>query len=184
MRRRFRADVSRTALIAAVMMLIASPGLAAGLPNGATALNETFSDWTVNCRVAGTDEASKPACVLQQVQLQQQTRKRILSVSFVPQQGGGLKGSIVLPFGLDLQNGVKLRIDNGDPTAAIPFKTCFPIGCMIPIDWKAATADTLRAATALKIETRSVDGKDMPFSVSLKGFGGALDRVVALTAGE
>lgn len=175
---------SRIALPLAALLALSPAALAEGLPNGATALNETFNDWSVNCRAQGKQGAMKTNCTMQQVQLQKNTRKRVLTVNFNSQPGGAVKGSIVLPFGLDLAAGVKLRIDAGEPTAPIPFRTCVPMGCLIPIDWKSETTDALRKATALKVETRSVDGKDMPFSISLKGFGAALDRASSLSSAE
>lgn len=184
MTRTVLAALARAALPITAVLAISATAQAEGLPNGATALNETFNDWSVNCRAQGKEGARKTNCTMQQVQMQKNTRKRVLTVSFAAQPGGAVKGSIILPFGLDLAGGVKLRIDAGEPTAPIPFRTCVPMGCLIPIDWKAETTDALRKATALKIEVRSVDGKDMPFSVSLKGFGAALDRASSLTSAE
>lgn len=154
--------------------------MAQGLPGGASSLNETFDDWNVNCRVAGTEAAPRSACVVRQVQMQQNTRKRLLAVNFVAQPEGALKGSLVMPFGLDLATGVKLRLDQGEPTPAIAFKTCMPQGCIIPIDWKAPSVQNLRVAATLNIEARSVDGTAMPLTVSLKGFSAALDRAITL----
>ena len=176
--------LARAALPLVAVLALSVTAEAEGLPNGATALNETFNDWSVNCRLQGKEGARKTICNMQQVQMQKNTRKRVLTVNFNSQPGGAVKGSIILPFGLDLAAGVKLRIDAGEATAPIPFRTCVPMGCIIPIDWKSATTDALRKATALKIETKSVDGKDMPFSVSLKGFGAALDRASSLSSAE
>lgn len=161
-------------------VLLAGQAGAAGLPNGATRLNETYDDWSVSCLAAKKEGASTVNCAIEQVQNKKGTRQRVMAISLVPQSSGTAKGTLLLPFGLDLAGGVTLQVDNGQATSPLPFKTCVPAGCIVPIEWKATTVDGLKSATALKIKAKGAEGKEVGLSISLKGFAGALDRAAAL----
>ena len=93
---------------------------------------------------------------------------------------GGVKGSLIMPFGLALDAGVTLQIDDGPVTAPVRFKTCFPAGCVIPLDWPASTVKALRTAQKLKAGAQAENGQPTSFAISMGGFASALDRAIAL----
>jgi invasion protein IalB len=93
---------------------------------------------------------------------------------------GGVSGNLVLPFGLLLDVGATLQVDDGQPRAPLRFVTCLPGGCLMPLSFDAKTVAALRAGTALKIKVKAIDQKEMTFAVSLKGLAAALDRLKAL----
>lgn len=154
----------------------AFPAGATGLPGGATSLRETYQAWQVACAVQGKTKR----CVL----LQQQTEKnglKVLTIQLTPAADHGVSGTLVLPFGLLLSSGVKYQIDDKPAADALPFRTCLPAGCVVPLTFSAAILKALRAGTVLKlIATQSANGQPITFSVSLKGFVPALDRTRAL----
>lgn len=80
---------------------------AATLPNGATSINETFGDWTVNCSIVEGEKA----CVFSQVQGSNQTGQRTFAIELRPPRDGLTEGVLLMPFGLKLADGVKLKID-------------------------------------------------------------------------
>jgi invasion protein IalB len=120
-------------------------------------------------------------CAVSQQLFDKKTNKRVLLIALSAEDQGGVKGSLVMPFGLALDSGVTLQIDDGPLTKPIHFRTCLPGGCIIPLEWPAATVQALGAARSLKAAAVADDGQPAPFTISMKGFASALDRAVALT---
>lgn len=148
---------------------------ASTLPGGASSLNETYKNWRVACVQQGTTKR----CALSQQQAQQ-NGQRVLAIELNAPSGNTVAGTLVLPFGLALDSGITFQID--DKTAMQPtrFRTCVPAGCLVNVSFDAPTLVTLRAGAVLKIKATADGGAAAPFSISLQGFGTALDRVAAL----
>ncbi len=165
--------------MAAALLAIAGQSAVAAektpaLPGGASSLQETYQDWALTCR-----GGSRVACAILQQQRQKNGR-RVLAVELQAGSGDTLSGTLVLPFGLHLDSGVTLQVD--DTTALKPsrFSTCLPAGCLVPLALDKETTAALRAGSTLHLKAESVDGKKLTFSVSLKGFAAALQRLKAL----
>lgn len=172
--------------ILVLLGLFATPALAAtaaSLPNGATSINETYDDWALKCGIKSEASTSEVVCDVTQTLVDKKSRKRILGIGLAP-NGGGVKGTLVMPFGLDLDKGLTLSIDDGPASTPYRYKTCLPGGCLVPIGWNAATVKALRQAAALKVTATGDNGKPAAFTISLKGFSAALDRATALTSGK
>ena len=103
------------------------------------------------------------------------------SRSNLPAAGNMVSGTLVLPFGLALESGVTLQIDEKPAMAPVRFRTCIPAGCLVNVTFDAPALATLRAGAALKIKAVADGGAAAPFSISLQGFGAALDRVATLS---
>lgn len=162
--------------MAASAAVIASLGSSAAQESTPSSLSETYEDWTVNC----TTRSEKRRCAFSQRQLRQDGQ-RVLTVELAPLTQGGLQGSLVLPFGLALDKGVTFAVDESARSKPFAFKTCLPIGCVVSTTFSSATVKAFRSGTTLKLGTVASDsGKEVAFSVSLKGFGTALDRTAAL----
>jgi invasion protein IalB len=146
------------------------------LPGGASSLNETYKDWQVSCAQQGAVKR----CSMSQQQANQQSRQRVLAIEINAVTAAKVEGLLVLPFGLVLDAGAKLQIDDGGIGQPIRFSTCLPAGCLIPLSFDAATVVNLRKGTALKVVATADGGAATPFSISLQGFGTALDRIAAL----
>lgn len=169
--------------VAFAASLLAPPAaMAAGLPGGATSLNETHVDWTLSCGVQPAASGGAVGCSVGQTQFDKTSKKRILSFAVSPQTSGGIKGVVVLPFGLSLDKGVTFQLDAGSVTPVAHFRTCLPAGCLVSLDWPDSTVKDMRAATTLKIAATTANGQAAPFSLPMSGFSAALDRAVALTA--
>lgn len=147
-----------------------------GLPGGASSLNETYKDWRVACEQQGT--AKK--CVLSQVQAQQ-NGQRVLGVELNVPTSGAMSGVLVLPFGLLFDNGVTLQLDEKAPMAPLRYRTCLPNGCVVMLNFDAATTAALKTGTALKVKVVADGGKEAQLSISLQGFDSALDRILVLS---
>ena len=138
---------------------------------------ETYQDWQVACV---QQEAAKRCSLLQQQA--QQNGQRVMAVELVAQAGAAtIDGSLVLPFGLSLDAGVTLQIDEAAALQPLRFSTCLPAGCIVPLSFNEAMLTALRAGTALKVNAIA-SGTEQPvaLSISLSGFSAALDRTVAL----
>lgn len=151
------------------------------LPNGASSINETFQDWTVVC-APGNGQRS---CVMSQQQRKNDTRQLVLAAEFNAVTAEEVRGSLVLPFGLRLADGVTLQIDDQDTLAVLPFGTCLPAGCLVPVSFEREAVSALRAGGMLRLKAFAHDtGKAVQFGVSLKGFSAAQNRAAELMQGE
>jgi invasion protein IalB len=152
---------------------------ARGLPGGATSLKESHGDWTVTCAVEAHNEKKTKACALSQTQADSKSRQRVLAIELHPKEAA-VEGTLILPFGLALDQGVSLQIDDGAVSPPSRFRTCLLAGCLVTIGFDAKMLAALRKATVLRARGTADGGKEVLFTISLKGFGGALDRAIAL----
>lgn len=111
----------------------------------------------------------------------QQNGQRILAIELNALSGNVVSGTLVLPFGLGLDSGATLQIDDKPTMRSLRFRTCLPDGCLLPVTFDAASLATLRSGTALKVKVVADGGAAAQFSISLQGFATALDRVGVLT---
>jgi len=147
----------------------------AALPGGATTLNESHGDWMVSCAVGNQGKV----CVLAQQQTAGQANQRLLAIELRPRDAN-VEGTLVLPFGLALDKGVTLQVDDGPAWTPLRVRTCIPGGCLVDLTFDAKTLPLLRKGTALKIKAVADGGKETQLAVSLKGFPSALDRTIGL----
>ena len=150
---------------------------AAELPNGASSITESFGDWTVNCRI----ESSQKLCALSQAQGNKQTGQRSFAIELTTPRDGKTDGAILMPFGLKLDAGAVLKLDDRDLGRGLRFSTCVPEGCLLPVSFPAVVTEAMKNATTLAVTGFNLSGgQAVTFSVSLKGFPAALKRVVDL----
>lgn len=168
----------RIAALAATLAAMPLPGLAqdGGLPGGASQLQETYDDWQVTC----SSQGERTLCAMAQSQLDGQSRQRVLAIEINAISGDSASGVLLLPFGLALAQPVALQVDEGAGTGPLTYRTCLPAGCLVPLAFDGGMVGALRAGTALKVAAIADGGKPANFSVSLKGFSKALDRVASL----
>lgn len=165
-----------------LLVLILSIGGAAsacaqGLPGGASSLNETHGDWTVACMIVETTAR----CTMMQTYVSGENRQRVLSVQLAALDGDTAEGVLILPFGLKLDAGIRLDIDEGEAFGPLRFSTCLPAGCVVPLAFDVAMVAALRAGASLSVTAATNDtGQEIVFSISLAGFTSALDRIVEL----
>ncbi|CAM5556757.1 hypothetical protein MAUB1S_09317 [Mycolicibacterium aubagnense] len=144
---------------------------------GPSSLSETYEDWRVACVAA---PENKKQCAFSQGQVSQ-NGQRVLTIELTPADDGGLKGLLVMPFGLNLDKGVTFSVDDTPPGKPSRFRTCLPGGCVVRLTFTPATTKALRTGTALKLGAFASDTeKDVAFSISLKGFNQALERTIQL----
>lgn len=170
---------ARFAFLCSGMIFMLAPAAFAqsALPNGASALQETYQDWRVACNAA--DKAA--ACVISQDQTQQ-NGQRLLAVEMQTRPDGSAVATLLLPFGIILDSGVTPNVDDQPPLKPVRFRTCLPTGCIALLPLDSATLTKLRVGSRLNLKVTADPDKPLSFQVSLRGFSAALDRVAALSA--
>lgn len=171
-----------TALLIASTILPSSGAVLAqdtpSLPAGVSSIQETYQDWRVFCQVL---EATKH-CALSHQQVQQDGQ-RVLAIELQAGADDAITGNLVLPFGLLLNAGVTLQVDDQPAMSPLSFRTCLPVGCVAPLDLDQSSVAALRAGTTLSLMVQANDTEqDFAFAISLNGFTAGLDRVEALMA--
>lgn len=177
-----RASKVTTSTVLAVLLGMGGivSSVAQGLPGGASNLTETHGDWRVNC--VAPEGAVR--CGITQIQVQGENRQRVLAVELTATEAGqAATGALVLPFGLRLDDGAVVAVDEGAPTPVLRFSTCLPAGCLVPLSLDQEAVAAMRAGTKLSVTAVANDtGRQVTFPVSLNGFGSALARAAELTA--
>lgn len=145
------------------------------LPGGASALQETYGAWLFTCQTA--EAVRRCAIVQQQVR---QGGQRVLSIELQPASDNTATGTLVLPFGLLLDAGITVQVDDQPVGEDLRFHTCGPAGCVVRLTLDAATITALRNGETFTIVGKTADTQqDFPLAVSLNGIAAALDRSAA-----
>jgi invasion protein IalB len=149
----------------------------AHLPNGASSISETYGDWTVNCRLF---EGQKQ-CLLLQAQGDTQTKQRIFEIQLRTPKDGKTEGTILMPFGLKLDSGAIISLDDKDLGQALHFSTCTPQGCLLPVSLQAITIEAMKKGKMLTVASLNLNnGEVVAFKISLEGFAVASARTAEL----
>ena len=154
-----------------------APGARVGaLPNGASQLSETYGDWTLNCST-GTK-----SCTLSQALVNKEGQRAFLIELRVAKDGTS-EGTILMPFGLKMEAGVLLKLDDKDMGQGLRFSTCIAQGCVLPVNFPIAGMNAIRNGKTLAVGALNVsDGQLVTFSISLNGFAVAVDRAIQLAS--
>ena len=183
------------AAFAALLLGAAFPGAGLAAPAAEPrTFSETYADWQVNCGVveqgagdAAAKEAKKPparSCILQQrIDWKDKNtgrQHRLLIVTLGPPAADGeMTLTMLTPFGLLLDRGVRLRVDKGK-SFALRFRTCLAQGCVVRGRLDGKKALLLRKGNVLNVETVEAAGETIfRVPVSLKGFTAAYRRLKA-----
>ncbi len=142
---------------------------------GHSSLQETYDDWQVACGQQG----GVKRCAMGQQQISKENRQRVLDIELWP-SGDKLQGAFMLPFGLALDQGVTLQVDDAVPGQPLHFRTCLPGGCVVPLSFDGHGLTALLHGKTLKVKAVVDGGGIAPFTISLKGFSGAYNRSLAL----
>lgn len=146
--------------------------------NNTLSVNETHGDWIVLCSKA----EAKQSCLMTQQQRKTDTKQLVIAAEITTDQNDQIRGTIILPFGLQLAAGVTVQVDDGVVSNPSPFATCLPTGCIVQVLLDTPTLQTLRAGSNVKLVAKAHDsGQNVLLGLSLNGFSTALDRLVALS---
>jgi invasion protein IalB len=125
----------------------------------------------------GSSKAKK-RCVLSQAQGNSQTGQRVFAIELRTPRDGKTDGTILMPFGVNLDSGAILKLDDKDLGKGLRFSTCVPQGCLLPVSFPTMATDAMRKASKLTVASLNLStGESITFNISLNGFGSAHDRI-------
>ncbi|WP_433737449.1 invasion associated locus B family protein [Pseudomonas putida] len=145
----------------------------------AAQLREVHDNWILAFATQTVDGVVGQRGVLIQEQTHQPSNQRVLSIELWP-EAAQFKGALMLPFGLALQEGVTLCVDEGVPFT-LPFRTCLAGGCVVDVEFDEGVSAQLRVGDTLMVTVVTADiGKEVAFAIPLKGLCSAHDRLLGL----
>jgi invasion protein IalB len=155
----------------------ATTALVVQLPNGASSISEIYGNWAADCRLV----EKQKQCRLLQIQNNSQTNQRVFEVELQMAGDRKLEGTILMPFGLKLDSGVVLRLDDKDLGRGLRFLTCVPVGCLLLVSFPTIAIDAMKKGKMLTVASLNLSDEIITFNVSLDGFAEALARIVELS---
>lgn len=127
-------------------------------------------------------ETAKPLCAIAQVQLEEKTRKLVVSVEFrLDDVGtpGKLSGTMVMPFSLAVTKLFSVKSGNVR-LQEVQVSTCLPVGCIVSFTPFVELVTALKAGQTLTIEAPDLQGRTVSFQLQGQGFSEALERLGSL----
>ena len=91
-----------------------------------------------------------------------------------------MEGTIVLPFGLKLNSGAVLKLDDQYLGQGLRFLTCVPAGCLLPVSFSMTGIDAMKNGKILTVASLNLKDEIIAFKVSLDGFVAASARIIEL----
>lgn len=167
------------------------------LPGGAQSLREIYGNWQVICQGGGRQASAettdvseaapvsgspgKPLCVLAQTQLEQKSRRLVMSIELQLDAGaaGKLAGQVVLPFGLAVAEPLLVQ-SVGRTLQELRISTCLEVGCIAPLALSGAMQAALAANKPVTILFKDTDGRQTGLSLQPTGFSDGFARIQAL----
>jgi invasion protein IalB len=177
MKRGLKAVSACGAILFSLMAPASAQQQVAAVADGPSSLREVYQDWSVACSV----QENARVCSLSQDQVQK-NGQRLLAVEIQRRADGSTMATLLLPFGILLDSGVALQIDDQPPQPPQRFRTCLPTGCLAVFAIDRSVLGKMRGGEVLKLNVTTDAETPLTFPVSLHGLTAALDRMVALGA--
>lgn len=139
------------------------------------AVNESY--WATNC----SGESTKRQCNLSLELRMKDSNQQVLLVGLVPDSKGRVTGSFTLPFGLDVSKGISIATDSPEATVALPFKTCLPQGCIVPVRLDETFVKKMQRSKGMKLKATLSGGQPVILDIPLKGFSEKLSQLTKMS---
>ncbi len=171
-------QITQSIAVAGVILInnmTPGPGLAQSETNSPspTKSSKTYGDWIVNCaQIKADDDTTKQVCDMSQTLTQNNTGKRVLTFTVVPQDDG-FAMVILTPFGLDLSKGIIVKA-NDVVLLEHGFRTCMPNGCIVRAPLTDDITSALTAAETAVVTLFDLNGTAVDINISTNGFSDAL----------
>lgn len=98
--------------------------------------------------------------MLSQARGNRQTGQRAFAIELHAPKDGKTDGTILVPFGLKLDAGAILKLDDKDLRQGLRFSTCVPQGCLLPVSFPTPATDAMMTATTLTVAASSISESD------------------------
>lgn len=137
-------------------------------------ISELYTDWTVSCSTV----EDQRQCAMTQTLMESETSQHVLTLELSRTEGGALDGMLIVPFGMDFSKGVTLSLEGEAIGPPLPFLTCLPAGCLVPVTLNQGQLERLSSGTTLTVTGHSADGVSaIPIGLSLNGFKAAAESM-------
>jgi invasion protein IalB len=147
---------------------------------------ETFTDWELRC-IAPAEEGQPERCEMFQLLLDEEENPVAVFRVNVPMslgEGQVAAAVIVTPLETLLTPGIRLRIDDGEPSG-VPYTLCEQSGCMARVPLAQQAVDAFKAGGDVYMEIFAlvrgnlgeIGGAPVPVTASLRGFTAAYDAL-------
>lgn len=147
------------------------------LLNGESGVKEKYDDWGVECIVV---DAGK-RCAASQFYEDPKTGMVVFAIQVYPSEEGGTRVLIRMPLGLNLSEGVRLKLDTQPAEQHAGVATCLPDGCLVLLRMSNINLNIMKAAQGLMISATSfASNEDLVFRVSFRGFSRSIERMEEL----
>lgn len=144
-----------------------------------TAAANLDNAWGIRCNDEESSKAEnkRGKCEMFQRQDMKETGQRVIefAIGYPPEQEAA-RGLFILPTGILLQEGVKMRIDENKPLE-FQVRYCVPNGCMAYVSMNDQILDMMSKGTNAVVEVSQLDGKKIAIPMPLKGFKKSLDEI-------
>lgn len=123
--------------------------------------------WFVSC-----DNGANPkklTCVMTQSLVQANSQQRIISARIQADAEGNMIMVVSLPHGLDLQSGIKVSIDEENPSEH-PIQTADANGAYARVGLSPDMVEEMKIGSALGVQFTAASGNEVKFDLSLAGF--------------
>jgi invasion protein IalB len=133
-----------------------------------------YSPWTKICGKDQQQANAKEVClVIKEARLE--TGQFVAGAVLVEPEGDPKKMlRVTLPLGMQLQQGTRVIIDQGNPVAR-PYVICFPNGCMSDYDADTDMVGKLKKGQGLIVQAINAGGQPISLTLPLVDFAKAYD---------
>jgi len=147
-------------------------------PAGAEAQQLIFSPWVKLCNKDADPKAKRVCVTVKDGRVE--SGLLVVSVAIIEMDGEARKLlRMSLPYGVALQHGTRLIVDQGTPATA-PFVTCLPPvvppgGCIADYEASVDLINRMKKAQVLTVQAIHMNGQAMSPQLDLKDFAKAYD---------
>ncbi len=165
--------VHKFKIIFAVVLIMALSGVVAmnGQPV-ASQEEEPASMWSVRC-----NDGENGHCEIFQRLIVRETGQRVVEFAIgFPEKGQPARGVMILPLGVLLTEGVKMKVDDGQ-VFSFQVRFCSPDGCFAYVNLNDDLLGLMGSGDTARISFQNPSGETMNVDLPLVGFDKSLQEI-------
>lgn len=128
-------------------------------------------EWVKLC---GPDPATKKDICQTSRDLRAETGQTLVSVAVREEKGGKRSLIMAIPPGMQIQPGVRVVIDDGQPVPG-RFSVCFPNVCLVEAEVTDALINSMKRGAMMNLQALNVQARGVVFPIGLDGFAKSYD---------
>lgn len=143
-------------------------------------------NWIVRCGEKPEGQTRRPCEMVQSITMQDTGQRLVqmaLTAGYSVKDDGEVMdmigGIVMLPLGIQTEQGVVLRIDEAEQARKFPIESCAEQGCQARIAFSREDAQKMAQGQTLSVVLHNEAGKVFVIPMPLSGFGDALQEMQA-----